>query len=86
MTRTLSIHGVARSVATQVKGTEAMEGRWRHVVASESIAKEWSSIIRIGGQSGPGDPEERQRGGLNAGHGRDGPECEGQQRGLRIRW
>ncbi|KAJ1107079.1 hypothetical protein NDU88_004476 [Pleurodeles waltl] len=57
-------------------GMEAVEGRWRHCVASESIAKEQCAIIRIGGQSGPSDLEERQRGGLCAGHGRDGPECD----------
>ncbi|KAJ1125054.1 hypothetical protein NDU88_003493 [Pleurodeles waltl] len=53
-------------------GTEAAKGRWSHVVARESIAKERSGIIRIRGQSGPCDLEERLRGGIRAGHGRDG--------------
>ncbi|KAJ1213648.1 hypothetical protein NDU88_001280 [Pleurodeles waltl] len=58
MTRDLSAHTVARLVAAQEEGAE---GRWRHDVASESIAKERNSIIRIRGQSGSGDPKERWR-------------------------
>ncbi|KAJ1148846.1 hypothetical protein NDU88_001670 [Pleurodeles waltl] len=69
----LSGHGVGRPVATQEKGTEAVERRSRHAVANESIIKERSSIIQVRGQLGPGDSEERQGGGHGAGHGRDGP-------------
>ncbi|KAJ1153474.1 hypothetical protein NDU88_006233 [Pleurodeles waltl] len=76
---------MAGSVAAQEKGAEAAEGRWRDAVASELIAKERSSIIRIRGQWGPGDQEERLGSGLGAGHGSDGPECEHRVHGRVLR-